>query len=393
MNRGTGTGPDPLFRPPDLNVTRRIPIRLPGDPPANADPPMRLPILLFMWITPALVAGALGWTGIWGGSSAAVDYLIPIPVAGGAFHVPSFVFAATVLATLGKWPESFARFIPLLAGAVFLAALALLLDFERLNAWLFTDYDPGRSPFRLGKNPLLLFIASDAAWVALYALFAGGALRPAYYLLLPLVPAAIIGTQAVVYQTTGPAFKSGYTRTIDKHGNTATLVYTSATYDETLFRQWWEQDNTITRPWNTPNSQHLAVLFTRSMQDVRYFNYDNRENIVATFCVYEENPPLEAHAGYHDCFKGRVSFRENYGRSLDTTSTGLGREVDTWFAGARLCAGVAIPETGSPGNELIDLCHGLKANHAVLLERLSRQYGDDSRQVAFVQERGYLLGK
>lgn len=44
---------------------------------------MRWMILVIAWFTPAVIAGALGWRGIWGGTSAFADYLIPIPVSGG----------------------------------------------------------------------------------------------------------------------------------------------------------------------------------------------------------------------------------------------------------------------------------------------------------------------
>ena len=54
------------------------------------------------WVTPALMAGALGWSGIWGSGSAFGDYLIPVPVAGGALHVPSF---AVALALAAAWPK------------------------------------------------------------------------------------------------------------------------------------------------------------------------------------------------------------------------------------------------------------------------------------------------
>jgi len=45
---------------------------------------------ILAWMAPPLVAGALGWRGVWGSGSALVDYMIPVPVAGGVLHVPSF---------------------------------------------------------------------------------------------------------------------------------------------------------------------------------------------------------------------------------------------------------------------------------------------------------------
>lgn len=55
---------------------------------------------LIAWPLPALIAGALGWEGVWGSGSALVDYLIPIPVAGGSLHVPSFLFCGLAAARM-----------------------------------------------------------------------------------------------------------------------------------------------------------------------------------------------------------------------------------------------------------------------------------------------------
>ncbi len=52
----------------------------------------------------ALAADALGWRGVWGSGPALVDYLIPITVAGGALHVPSFV-VMLVLVLVVAGPE------------------------------------------------------------------------------------------------------------------------------------------------------------------------------------------------------------------------------------------------------------------------------------------------
>jgi hypothetical protein len=44
-----------------------------------------------------MIAGAMGWSSVWGSGSALGDYLIPIPVAGGALHVPSFLVCSAIL--------------------------------------------------------------------------------------------------------------------------------------------------------------------------------------------------------------------------------------------------------------------------------------------------------
>jgi hypothetical protein len=353
---------------------------------------MHYVILLLMWFTPAAIAGALGWKGVWGGGSAFFDYLIPIPVAGGVFHVPSFAVAALIIVSLKKWPEATVKFVGLTAIGVCLAAQTVQLDFERLNAWLFTDYQPARSPLRFGKNPLLLFVATDALWVAGYSILTSAGLRWMHYLLLLSVPTAIVAFQAYAYRIGEVRFEYGFSQPQEKHGNSIAMVYTASAYDEKLFRQWWEADEIILRPWDTQNTENLAVHFSKSMQDIKWGRTEPT-NVVATFCVHEEDRSLTTHAGYHDCFAGRITFRDKLGRSLDETVTGLGREVDQWFAGAKLCEGVDIPDNARSSDiELLDLCIGLKHGHDGLLERLGKQYGEESEQVAFIKAHRHMLG-
>src|SRR3970282_2853183 len=92
---------------------------------------MRTIILVLAWITPAAIAGALGRSGIWGTGSAFLDYLIPFPVAGGIFHLPSFAVAAAIILSSRNLPAPLIRYLPLAAFAVFAGALALPLDLER----------------------------------------------------------------------------------------------------------------------------------------------------------------------------------------------------------------------------------------------------------------------
>lgn len=75
-------------------------------------------ILILAWITPAVIAEALGWSGIWGGGSALGDYPTPIPVAGGVLHVPSFVVAAGVIFAARKSTADFTHYLPVIAFAL-----------------------------------------------------------------------------------------------------------------------------------------------------------------------------------------------------------------------------------------------------------------------------------
>ena len=91
---------------------------------------------------------------MWGSGSALVDYLIPIPVAGGALHVPSFVLLM-VLVVLGPQLSAKAagRARALALGALLTGGVLLLPPPE----------------WRLSENPLGLFLAVDAL-VALLSL-------------------------------------------------------------------------------------------------------------------------------------------------------------------------------------------------------------------------------
>ena len=130
---------------------------------------MHILVLVLAWLTPALIAEMLGWRGVWGGGGAFGDYIIPIPVAGGAMHVPSFVVLAVVVFANRRRTEAGRSFLPLFAFCIAAAGLAAMLDFDRLNSWLFTDYEPSGSPFRFDSNPFFLFVTTDALWAGIYS--------------------------------------------------------------------------------------------------------------------------------------------------------------------------------------------------------------------------------
>ena len=88
---------------------------------------MRTAVLILAWITPALIAGALGWSGIWGAGSALVEYLIPMPVAGGVLHVPSFAVLIVLVLSSRDWAGPRRSLLPLIAGL--LPAIATIAAF------------------------------------------------------------------------------------------------------------------------------------------------------------------------------------------------------------------------------------------------------------------------
>jgi hypothetical protein len=349
---------------------------------------MRFIFLILMWITPALIAGMLGWRGIWGSGSAFADYLIPIPVAGGVLHVPSFIVAATIIMFARNLPASISRYLPVLAFAVFLAAQSLQLDFERINSWLFTDYTPYGSPFRFAHNPFYLFISTDAFWVGIYALTKGYTTPLRYWLLLPVVPVAIIGLHAFGYQTNGPVFRIGGSLSGKARGNEIHLVYTSSGYDEKMILDWIERNN-YAKPWTNPNSEHDAIYFTNSMQVIKWRKFDkiDTDNTVATVCLYEEDRSVKAYKGYYNCFKDRKTVEEKIMTLFTRNKIGLGRDIDHWYARVQLCASVVIPEDNVLNIELFNICNSMISNHKRYIERFYNKYGENSAQANFVRSK------
>lgn len=343
-------------------------------------------ILAAAWITPALIAGALGWSGIWGTGSALVEYLIPLPVAGGALHVPSMAAAAAVIFSLSRLPRTVARLVPMAAFAVCLGALAAQVDMERLAGWLFTDYRPYGSPLRLDGNPLLLFVTTDAFWVGIYALATAPATPRAAWLVPPIVPAVVMGFGLVAYGGGGPVYEMGGSFNGPIRGQVIKVVYTSGDYDEGRLLRWLDTHDGFARPWVSPNSEHVAVIFTNSLQAVKSRRFEALDDTttVATFCLYEDDQHIEPHPGRHDCFAGHETTMDRLRRLTAEQRTGLGEDIDRWAARLALCEGVEIPEQRHYDIEIVGLCRDLEASYTRTLERARAKHGAASAHVARV---------
>ena len=356
-------------------------------PEFSSDKNMRSLFLIMAWITPAVIAGILNWKGIWGSGSALFDYLIPIPVAGGALHVPSFALAATVIAIFHKLPASLTRWLPLIALSIALCAQTLQLNFGQINDWLFTDFEPASSGIRFGKNPLLLFIFCDALFVFLFAFLRGCRISLKQGLAVLLVPFAIIISQAILYQNaTGTRFVYGYSQPGKTRGQEIVMVYTDSTYDEVTFRGWLDNDHASVKPWNSPNAEHTAVFFTNSMQAIRWHKMSTNENIVATVCLYEEDRSVTMHAGYTDCFAHRKTVSARMDELFKSAKTGLGRDIDKLWAYKQLCRDVRIPTSYDGDIELFRFCRAMGRGDEKQLKTLVQKYGTDSAQVEFLKK-------
>ncbi len=353
-------------------------------------------LLVLMWVTPAVIAGALGWTGIWGTNSALLDYLIPFTVTGGFLHLPSFAVALLALRYLRESNNtSRSSWVGTIAATVMLSALVLQIDFGELNLWLYTDYQPYGFPIEFEGTAIFLFVASDAFWVLSYAIARGAAPSLAQCALSPLIPAAVIAFNVIGYQSqggeSGPVFQYGYSMRGEQQGQDQAWVYTPTAYEETLFRNWLQGSSTVRPPWESSTAQHLAVYFVDSMDSIKRLRRDNAEHVVATLCLYEEDRSIVAHKGMADCFATRLTLVQRIVRLRDENPTGLGPEIDQWYAYALLCADVSVPEERDEV-AIHSTCRRFLERQADFISRIKTQSGPDSEHARFVREKSMALG-
>lgn len=206
------------------------------------------------WVVPAVVAGALGWQGIWGSGSAGVDYLIPIPVAGGVLHVPSYGLMAVAVARLPHWSAR---------GLQRWRALALALG---IAGALMSVEGPG---LRLTQNPVGLFLLSDGLLATLA--LAAAPQRPRLQVDLPslvllLAPVALLAAVAWNLSPRSREFNVGAMRQGPGDREVTVYVQTRLRPDSAEFRSRalaWAMARHHPAQWH--GIDRTAVYFSREL--------------------------------------------------------------------------------------------------------------------------------
>lgn len=295
---------------------------------------------LVAWPLPALIAGVLGWKGIWGSGSALLDYLIPIPVAGGALHVPSFVVAGVIVSLMpGLSPAGAARLRALLIGAV-LAGVLLLLNLHDL--WLARQTGVKFSGSLWQQNPLGLFLVCDAV---LGLVFTAGAvqrpwLRPDLLtLVLLLLPSALPLSMSQPRASADPPFKAGMSQRGEKLGDESLMVFTKLDTHTADFRRqaeaWTEQPASMAHPRFHIDAEDMAVMFTRSREAAQRLD---RAQVEFTLCLYEDGTAPYWLQGAADCFSEHAGFSERLARAAAARPQDEPAELRRYLAARELCA-------------------------------------------------------
>jgi hypothetical protein len=274
--------------------------------------------LLIGWTVPALIAGALGWKGIWGSGSALTEFLIPLPVAGGVLHVPSFLLATALVYLLPDVSPAAASRLRALLFGLLLAGVLWLLNLDDIVRAL-RDSQP--LPYRLwDANPLGLFVASDA----LLALFFNMATpqRPwlrleGWTLLLIALPLALPLQMAMPRPSSDRPFEAGMSRYGKFRGDEEMMVFTRLDPASPTFRQraevWANDPGSTVHPRFNSNAEDMALRFTRNREAAQRMDV---AKAVATLCLYEDGTPSRWLDRSGDCFADHDSFSEKLAQAF-----------------------------------------------------------------------------
>lgn len=310
--------------------------------------PLRLLIwTVLAWPLPALVAGASGWHGVWGSGSALVDYLVPVPVAGGVLHLPSFLLGGLAVAQAPR------------GSATALSRVrALALCIALVGGLLLVDLPSGR----VQENPLALFLLCDGALALLLLSLLGGQwgfrLEPVS-LLLTLGPAAVFTGLLWIATPASQAFSPGLGG-IDGSGSRQHLfVHTTKGPDGEGFRAralaWAEQHH---HPWWSKDVEDMALHFT-SKAAVAVTGHT--PGVFATLCLYEDGTPPRWMPEHGDCFREHLNFDERARRAARRLPDTVPPE-EARARGLRQACAEAPPAPAAPASAQISRvwrCEGL----------------------------------
>jgi hypothetical protein len=313
---------------------------------------MKLPairLILWMilaWPLPALLAHALGWHAIWGSGSVGLDYLLPLPVAAGVVHVPSFVLCAIGLWQLPSLSAKAAGRIRAAAWGLVLAGLLGLLRLdEALLAWRSASLWSGTI---WQENPLALFVLTDAGLALLISIGHSTSApdRDRVRLALRLIPGLSVLGLAWQMAPSADAFLPGAVRPGTTRGDAQWMVFTAQNMQGAGFAQkataWAQQ-------WHRAGlgqGGDMAILFTDSRDASRRFQSERAQR---TLCLFDDDAPPRWLPGAQAqlCFEGHMNFLEAVEMTLAAQAQQLPMEQRRAKAEQQVCAQRRIQNTTS----------------------------------------------
>ena len=299
-------------------------------------------IAILMWVTPAVLAGMFGWPGIWGGGSAFSDLIVPAPITGGIFHVPSYVLALLLMSAYRNASETNAALLRTVFLAAFLVGLLQLIDLERLYVAITSDME--RSALRMHENYLGICLASDALLGWIWMKFdARGEVKQITFASILLLPAvAYVALALFGNDRVGAEFLQGRSEQQPQRGDVILWIYTTH-QSPTPEVQMAALDLVWQRlPDQNANYQDMALFFTNSMQDAK--GYAPEAQPLFSACVYEDGTETVWQMGRADCFSHHENFSERLNRTFDELPQELPRDIKHYMVAEILCKDFVVTD-------------------------------------------------
>lgn len=339
------------------------------------------------WMVPAAIAGQLGWPGIWGSGGAFVDYLIPLPVAGGTLHLPSFLVVSAILFTQ-PWKGGLGGYARATLAAGALAGVVVLLDLQQLRLALTSD---GVGTGIWQRQPVGLFLLSDCVLAQFFMGATGGrwpegARQWATCLLLVLALPGVYAATAMQVDPRGATpFVFTGARAGEQRGDESVFYYSALSTRSEAFREAALAVAQRHDPASNVNSEAIAVHFFDSLASAQS---QLASDAGYTACLYQDGTPASWHPGYADCFGAHESFSERVEKVYALQDPGLPAEVRAHLALRAACADrelaqrIGVP-TESVENGVTRACDPARADRE--REDLLKRFGSDARIAELLQ--------
>lgn len=305
---------------------------------------------ILAWVVPPLIAGALGWSTVWGSGSALVDYLIPVPVSGGVLHLPSFVPMMALVALGPRLSAKAAGRARALALGALLTGVVLLMP---------------PPEWRFSRNPLGLFLAVDAL-VALLSLL-GAARQPGMRFeagtLLALLAVPTLGA-LVAWRVLGLGddFVTGRSTLSDDRALLSVDVQVRGDTARADLRQ---------RAHAWAMTLHDPAM--KAGVEVSALHFRGTDAAAATvLCLYEDGTPPRWLFGVGDCLQGFTTFASRLSRHAAALPPDTVRELREHLAARAACEEIgwkSARPTSPMDHSADEACMDLPRRAALLAER------------------------
>lgn len=294
--------------------------------------------LITAWLLAPLVAAAAGWRGVWGTGPAGLDYLLPLPISGGALHVPSWLLGAGLVVLRQRLDTAAPWWAGLGAATMAGAGGLLLVDMAGLALWSQAGAPLPAVSDLWSPHPLGLFLLVDGLLALVWPHAAG----------LPVPPRRRAGGAVLAVGALGVLGVGQWQQTpVNRHallpvqsrpgpdrGDEVVAYYTTLPMTPATLREAVARLGQLPAPQDDVNVQDQAVLFFDDHEAARQLRSDR---VRMTWCRYEDGTPARWIEGAGDCFGGHLNFSERLAGAHDRVDPRLSLPVRLLLARQLLC--------------------------------------------------------